>query len=225
MGANLVGKVLIYWTHVSDRAFRILVRMAHTALDKPTEDTPADHYFGGRELLAMALRGTGGTPESRFRIVARVVAELIDAGAIRRVDSGRTGHAAVYRLTLGEAKTAEKTTDEQANQDGQFSHPQGGQFDQQEGGQFDPIRVANLATPRNQEEPIEELKEEEGVDLSTSSHPPRATPTPKQCPTHRIPLKPRPDGQQACALCRRGVPPPNPSPPDNVIDLDSRRTA
>jgi hypothetical protein len=184
MGANLVGRVLSNWTHVSDRAFRVLVRMAHTALDHPKEDTPADHYFAGRELLAMTLRATGGTEQSRYRVVARVVAELIEVGAIERIDSGRTGHSAVYRLTLGDAcKPARKP-----KKGGQSSHPQGGQISHPKGGQFDQERVADLATPRNQEEPIEELREEEVVDLTTTSRPLRATEPSEPAPV--IPLFP-----------------------------------
>ncbi|HXM54563.1 MAG TPA: hypothetical protein VOB72_04175 [Candidatus Dormibacteraeota bacterium] len=184
MGANLVAQVLTHWTHVSDRAFRVLVRMAVTALDKPKDGAPAAVYFAGRELLAMSLRG-GGTEQSRFRIVSRVVAELIEVGAIERTDSGRTGHHAVYRLTLGGTKPADKATD----QGGQFSHPKGGQISHPKGGQFGPQRVANLATPRNQEEPLEELKEEERGALTTASHPSRAT-EPSEEPPSVIPLYP-----------------------------------
>ena len=47
MGAYLVGFALANWSHVPDRAFRVLVRMALTALDYPNGDQPADLYFGG----------------------------------------------------------------------------------------------------------------------------------------------------------------------------------
>src|SRR5262245_54468810 len=46
MGAHLVGMVLASWSHVPDRAFRVLVRMAHTALDAAKEDQPSERYFG-----------------------------------------------------------------------------------------------------------------------------------------------------------------------------------
>lgn len=170
MGATLVGKVLTHWTHITDRAFRVLVRMAVTALDKPTDDTPAATYFAGRELLAMSLRGEGGTVQSRYRIVARVIAELIEAGAIERTDSGRTGHNAVYRLTLSRSKKS----DIEPQEGGQFSHPEGGQISHPQGGQIGPERMAKLATPRNQEEPLEELYEEERGSSTTASHPLRA---------------------------------------------------
>lgn len=170
MGANLVTQVLAHWTHLSDRAFRVLVRMAVTALDRPTLEAPANTYFAGRELLAMSLRGDGGSEKSRYRTVARVVAELVEAGAIVRIDGGRTGHNAVYRLTLSAVDKAA----EDGSQGGEISHPQGGQFDHEQGGQISRNRVAKSATPRTQEEPIEELSEEEGVSEPPTSHPPRA---------------------------------------------------
>lgn len=171
MGATLVGLALAHWTHVSDRAFRVLIRMALTALDEPKGDRPAATYFAGRELLATALRSEKASERSRNRTVALVVAELLEVGAIERADSGRTGHNAVYRLTLDTVKAARKDPD----QGGEFSHPQGGQISHPQGGQFSHPRVAKFATPRNHEEPIEELLEERRVVLTTTSHPPRAT--------------------------------------------------
>jgi hypothetical protein len=157
MGAQLVNKALAHWTHVSDRAFRLLIRMAVTALDKPKDGKPASIYFGGRELLAMTLRTDKGSDRSRYRVVARALAELVDAGAIERADSGRQGHNAVYRLTLSRGRTAQKPPSDGASQDGQFSPP----------------RVADLATPRNQEEPLEDLLKEQRGDVQTTSHPSR----------------------------------------------------
>jgi hypothetical protein len=197
MGAQLVARVLAHWTHLSDRPFRLLVRMAHTALDKPQDGKPAGIYFAGRELLAMTLRG-GGTNESRNRAVARTVADLIDVGAIERVDVGRTGHNAVYRLTLdgaskktdepfqGGHKSHPETAPEATDQGGRRSHPQGGQRSHPKGGRNATNRVATEATPRNQQEPIEELYEEEGVEVTTTSHPSRATTPPHLAPVVQL---------------------------------------
>lgn len=105
MGARLVTLVLARWTHVSDRAFRLLVRMAHTALDEPgAGGAPAGVYFGGRELLALTLRAQGGSTQTRYREVRTVLAELADAGAIERVHDGRPGSRAAYRLSLNDAR-------------------------------------------------------------------------------------------------------------------------
>lgn len=118
MGASLVAHVFSGWTHLNDTSFRILARMALTALDKPKAGRPADHYFGGRELLAMALRrpwppwpGDDAPVEVQkacikaratiYRDVRAAIAELVKQGAIERIgDDARTGRNQVYRLRL-----------------------------------------------------------------------------------------------------------------------------
>lgn len=185
MGANLVAQVLTSWAHLPDRPFRVLVRMALTALDKPQNGHPAHVYFAGWELLALTLRSDGGTEQSRKRAIARAVSDLIDEGAIERADAGRTGHKAVYRLTLKGRDGAKKNADQgglsghpdraskATNQGGLRSHPQGGLSDHPKGDSGATNRVASETTPRNQEEPLEELYEEEGVEVATVWHPPR----------------------------------------------------
>ncbi|GAA3767231.1 hypothetical protein ACFQ0G_26920 [Streptomyces chiangmaiensis] len=86
MGAQLVALVLASWTHLNDTAFRILVRMALTALDKQDGKSPPHLYFGGRDLLAMSLRRPfpeGDTAEAQrarqniHRDVRRAVKSLL----------------------------------------------------------------------------------------------------------------------------------------------------
>lgn len=109
MGAQLVAAVLANWTHVSDIEFRILVRMALTALDHPKGDKPASLYFGGHEALALALRRpfpTGDDEASEkarsniLRDVRRAIASLIKQGAIESIGGGRAGRRSEYRLLL-----------------------------------------------------------------------------------------------------------------------------
>lgn len=167
MGASLVVQVLVSWSHLSDRAFRVLVRMAVTALDKPQNGQPAGIYHGGREMLSMSLRSKGGTERTRYRSVAEAVAELTEAGAIQHLATGWAGQNAVYRLTLG-ATTAD-------GMGGPTAHPM-------DGSEAHPMDVPTARkwmgpghTPRNQED-LQEERAEEKVGLSkTASHPPRAT--------------------------------------------------
>jgi hypothetical protein len=109
MGASLVGEVLARWTHLPDRQFRILLRMAHTALDNPKDDQPARLYFGGHVLLAMTLRTPypyGDDQESDraratiHRHVREAVAGLIEQSAIERHGTAHTGHQQDYWITL-----------------------------------------------------------------------------------------------------------------------------
>lgn len=164
MGAELVGLALAHWTHVSDRAFRVLMRMSLTALDKPNKGRPAAVYHGGRELLAMTLRSRKGTVRTQYRMVQEALAELSGEGAIQHLQSGWAGQKAVYRLTLDPASKGVPTT-----------HPVGGPtahpMDVPTGTKW----VGPRHTPRNQEEPLEELAEERRGGLRTAGHPPRAT--------------------------------------------------
>jgi hypothetical protein len=173
MGANLVTQVLAHWTNLSDRAFRVLVRMAVTALDTPSKGRPAAVYHGGRELLAMSLRGDGGTIRTRYRTVAKAVAELTEAGAIDHLATGWAGQNAVYKLTLDRAHS---TGDGEARDDemgGPSAHPMDVPTGHPMGVRSDTEWMCAEYTPRNQEEPLKERDEEEVVDVPTTSHPPR----------------------------------------------------
>lgn len=114
MGARLVGEVLSHWCHLSDRAFRVLVRMSHSALDEATGDEPAAHYDGGWPKLAATLGRAvpGGDDEDSKKArrraaetVRRAVAEIVTEGAAVRTTQARPGHRQVYRLTLSPTAT------------------------------------------------------------------------------------------------------------------------
>lgn len=184
MGANLVMQVFAGWTHVSDRAFRVLVRMAVTALDNPGKGQAAGIYHGGRELLAMSLRSDKGSADTRYRAVKRAVAELTEAGAIEHLATGWAGQNAVYRLTLNRSKAASGPKE----MGGLIGPPKGGPTSPPMGGPSGTEWGASEAPPRNHKEPLEERGEEEGAAVSTSSHPPRATAA-DEPRTNVIPLK------------------------------------
>ncbi|CNE44904.1 Uncharacterised protein [Mycobacterium tuberculosis] len=118
MGAQLVTLVFVRWTHVSDTAFRILMRMAVTALDHEKDGRPACLYFGGREPLARALRRPfpeGDSEKAKkarkniYGDVRRAIKELVEEGAVEIVDTGKyvqVGHRQTYRLHLTVPHTA-----------------------------------------------------------------------------------------------------------------------
>jgi len=230
MGANLVMQVFAGWTHVSDRAFRVLVRMAVTALDNPSKGQVAGIYHGGRELLAMSLRSDKGSADTRYRAVKRAVAELTEAGAIEHLATGWAGQNAVYRLTLNRSKDAADPRE----MGGLIGPPKGGRTSPPMGGPSGTEWGASEAPPRNHKEPLEEREEEEGADLETASHPPRATadePAPKKCPDG-LSSATRPDGKPECPICRRRASRPGievPPPPEErlatVTQLRPRRPA
>ena len=142
MGAQLVNLALSRWApHISDTAFRVLVRMANTALDNDTDRRPARVYFGGRELLAMTLRTRGGSPETSHKRVQKAIAELIDVGAIKRVGAAYNGQRQAYRLVLGELSTGGKGGPTDPPLGGSWDPPSGEKGGSQEslkGGPTDP---------------------------------------------------------------------------------------
>lgn len=222
MGARLVTLVLMRWPHVSDRAFRVLVRMAHTALDEPGQGTPAHLYFGGRDLLADVLRSDGDR-DTVYRTVKRAIAELVEAGAIERVAAGRAGRHAVYRMTLAGARSIDtQPVDNPATpprQGDTSSPPEGDTSDPPQGDTSSPVRGTPAVPPRNHEEPLKELEEERKTVVRTAVTGTRARETaqtpipaadaaerlPGRCP-HGLTSRRRPDGRPSCAICRRGQP-------------------
>jgi hypothetical protein len=105
MGAALVGEVLARWTHLPDRQFRVLLRMAHTALDYPNGEYPARLYFGGHDLRAMSLRSPYPEGDDKdaikahgtlHRHVRSAVAGLVASGAIQRRGTAYLGHQQEY---------------------------------------------------------------------------------------------------------------------------------
>jgi hypothetical protein len=185
MGANLVTQVLAHWSDLSDRAFRVLIRMAVTALDNPSNGRPAAVYHGGRELLAMSLRSEKGTMRTRYRAVAKAVAELTEAGAIDHLATGWAGQNAVYKLTLDRSGGS--------RMGGPKDHPKGGSTDHPMDVPSGTEWVVPETTPRNQEEPLKEREEEEMADLRTAvtlALEPRAEPSPTPRPASIVEIFP-----------------------------------
>jgi hypothetical protein len=214
LGAALIALVLMRWTHVSDGAFRVLSRMALTALDEPRDGKPADTYYGGRELLAMSLRqpfplgddeASARARDDIFRRVRRFTAELIKEGAIERVGIARDGRNQVYRLTLeprrGGSRRPPSTGGSRqpssgglgqppsnGSQGGRDSPPEEGSHSPPQEGWHSPQRRAATAPPRNHGGGVEELSQEETADLRTDVTVARA-----REPAEEPPIPPRPD--------------------------------
>jgi len=181
VGARLVGEVLARWAPVtSDRGFRILVRMAHTALDESNDGRPAGLYFGGRDLLVATLREESrrGKPENVYKEVRTIIAELIRIGAIERTNHARSGSNAVYRLTLSGRPRIDATVVDnavaQAGQAGSTTPPQEGRTTPPQEGSQTPFRRGPQPLPRNHEEPVEEKSQEKAADLRGPLTLPRA---------------------------------------------------
>lgn len=234
MGAKLVSLALTRWApHVPDRAFRVLVRMAVTALDEASNGTQPNLYFGGRDLLVSVLRAErGGKRDTQLRQLRKALNELVALGCIRRTNKAYAGVNQVYELTLWAAINVDAQpvdNSSEATEEGDSHAPPVEDPDAPPVGvPGGPERGTPTHPPRNHEEPREELREEQGVDetaqLTTARDPTKSqTPNP-EAPIAEPPKCPEPGcargfvlrGEQItyCPRCR-----------PNVIQLPERTAA
>ena len=131
MGARLVAQVFTHWTHLPDRPFRVLVRMAHIAKDT----NPVPIYWAGRDDLAQALGLTPG--EAAYQAVKRAVRQIVKAGAVEIEYLGHATKRTEYRLTVDRMPRKKGVTE---------STPRGSVSDPQKGSVNDPHR-GSLSDP------------------------------------------------------------------------------
>ena len=105
MGHANVRRAIIAWPNLDHRAARCLLVMANTARDRPgAHGEPAGIYWGGHDLLAKALGLCDWDQDpspADLRLVRRVLAELVQAGAVKLVNHPAPGMRAEYQLALG----------------------------------------------------------------------------------------------------------------------------
>ncbi|MGC4106059.1 MAG: hypothetical protein QM753_06850 [Thermomicrobiales bacterium] len=98
MGARLASLAANpAWASLTPRARLVLQFMALRCYDRDQGDTPAGTYWGGHRELATRVYGDD-TP-ARVREIRRYVAELIEAGAIERIENARGRGVAAYKVT------------------------------------------------------------------------------------------------------------------------------
>lgn len=115
MGIQLAKTVVTRLGSLSGPAYKVLMFMAVTALDKPnSKGQPAGLYFGGRGALAVALgypvdvdaAGRELVPIAATSAIKRALKELRDRGLITDMEQAKTGTNQSYRLNLSAADLA-----------------------------------------------------------------------------------------------------------------------
>jgi len=105
MGYRNAQAMANHWTHLDHRAARCLLVMALAARDRPgAHGEPAGVFWGGHDLLAHLLGMADWDAEpsaAALREVRRVLAQLVEAGAVKPVNKPRPGVRAEYQLALG----------------------------------------------------------------------------------------------------------------------------
>lgn len=140
MGARLVAQVFTHWTHLPDRPFRVLVRMAHIAKD--TNAKPI--YWAGRNDLAEALGLVPG--EAAYQAVKRAVRQIVKAGAVEIEYLGHATKRTEYRLTLDRMPPKKGVT--QSTPRGSLSDPQKGSVDDPHRGSLSDPAGGHSVTPQ-----------------------------------------------------------------------------
>lgn len=246
MGMKLVGLALTKWApHVPDRAFRVLLRMAATALDEPTDKYPAATFFGGKDVLLSVMRAERhGTMASMEKALGRAIADLVELGAVERLNKPRAGTRGEYRLTLFGAihidgRAVDNPVEKQIQPDthgGAQPDTSGPQPDTHRGAQPDTsgyLSPTPTGGPRNKEEELQEELEEQPQKNAADLVEPVTVRARDDEPPEKSEIEPRcrnPECLNGSVIDKtkpkgkRIAPCPECQPPNNVIQF-GRRTA
>ena len=102
MGVEIVKAAMVHGKRLSGNAYKVLVTMSMSALDKPKDGRPASLYWGGWDALAVALGYDGAERNSSGHVVVkRAIKELREAEHITPMNAVRKGTAQTYMVHPG----------------------------------------------------------------------------------------------------------------------------
>ena len=153
MGIEIVKASVVYGKRLSGNAYKVLIAMSLSALDKPKEGRPASLYFGGWGALAVALGYDDATAHDRnsagHKAVKRAVKELRDAAHISPMLDACRGTRQSYFVHPGGLTKGD-----------QNDPVKGGQFDPVKGDQNSPQRGTKMVPPRKDSGSTEDLPQD-----------------------------------------------------------------
>lgn len=102
MGVEIVKAATVYGKRLSGNAYKVLVAMSLSALDKPSNGRPASLYWGGWDALAIALGHDDARRDGQgHKAVKRAVKELRDGNHITPMVSASRGTRQSYMVHPG----------------------------------------------------------------------------------------------------------------------------
>lgn len=102
MGVEIVKAAMVHGKRLSGNAYKVLVTMSMSALDKPKDNRPSHLYWGGWDALAVSLGYDNAERNSSGHvIVKRAIKELRSAGHISTLNEVRRGTAQTYMVHPG----------------------------------------------------------------------------------------------------------------------------
>lgn len=140
VGIEIVKAAAVYGNRLSGNAYKVLVAMSVSALDKPSNGRPASLYWGGWDSLALTLGHEDATRNSSgHKAVKRAIKELRDGQHISPMTTAARGSRQSYMVHPGGLK---------GDQNGPVK---GGQSDPVKGGQNGPQSGVELSPPRKEQ--------------------------------------------------------------------------
>ena len=102
MGVEIVKAAVVYGKNLSGNAYKVLVAMSLSALDKPSNGRPASLYWGGWDALAVVLGHEHAARDSSGHVlVKRAIKELREGRHITPMNDARRGVAQTYMVHPG----------------------------------------------------------------------------------------------------------------------------
>lgn len=114
MASGNAYRALDAWSDLPAVPRLVLVVMALTARDNPTDDYDAAHYFGGAAFLQQKVWGR--VDDSSARQLKKAITVLVRAGAITRRVHGAPGRRAEYDLILSRREQGTETVPKQGTE-------------------------------------------------------------------------------------------------------------
>lgn len=192
MGVEIVKAAMVYGNQLSGNAYKVLVTMSMSALDKPKDGRPASLYFGGWGALATSLGYPAETSNDRnsagHKAVKRAVRELRTGSHISPMVEACRGTRQSYFVHPGGFGKGD-----------QNDPVKGDHFDPNKGDQNSPQRGTKMVPPRKDTGSRDDLSQDITLPSATELQTAREDESSNEMSPHKFRGQPAAD----CEACGR----------------------